>query len=141
MNPTASSMAKSSRSSSSSLSDDLQSGSPPRSPRNRRSSEEAEPPTLVKFPTSPSSASSHLTVTSSPSHLTQNGPPSRIPLLKQPVGARRSLNLDVKPSPSCSGSPLRTSASVVDVGSDVSSSNRKTQGKTAHQITSKELHF
>ncbi|XP_037541969.1 mitogen-activated protein kinase-binding protein 1-like [Nematolebias whitei] len=127
MNPTASSMAKSSRSSSSSLSDDLQSGSPPRSPRNRRSSEEAEPPNLVKFPTSSSSAFSHLIVTALPSHLTQNGPPSRIPLLKQPVSARRSLNLDVKPSPSCSGSPLRTSASVVDVGSDVSPSTRKTQ--------------
>ncbi|XP_013885738.1 mitogen-activated protein kinase-binding protein 1 [Austrofundulus limnaeus] len=132
MNPTASSMAKTNRSSSSSsssLGDDLQSGSPPRSPRSRRSSEEALSSTLARLPSSSSSsAAPPRTVTASPSHPTQNGPPSRIPLPRHPLGARRSLNLDVRPSPS----PLKASASAVDVGRVVSPPDVKAEARCRH---------
>uniref|UniRef100_A0A8C6LNX2 Mitogen-activated protein kinase binding protein 1 n=1 Tax=Nothobranchius furzeri TaxID=105023 RepID=A0A8C6LNX2_NOTFU len=81
MNPTASSMAKSSRSSS--LGDELQSASPPRShsfPENRSSSEEMEPPVLssspvLTFPSKgPSLVATHPTAAVSPTRLTQSAP-------------------------------------------------------------------
>lgn len=149
MNPTASSMAKSSRSSS--LGDDLQ--SPPSSPclaKSRRSSDEldVDPPLLssspvTTFPSSVSSASSllsnppsnspsptppHLTAPTSPNCSTQNAPPSRIPLPKQPLSPRRSLCLEVKPSSSWSGATSRASTPTADVGCDVSTSPVKIQG-------------
>ncbi|KAM6915111.1 mitogen-activated protein kinase-binding protein 1-like [Xenentodon cancila] len=151
MNPTASSMAKSSRSSS--LGDDLQ--SPPCSPslaKSRRSSEEldAEAPLLSSspvsaFPSSVSSTSSplssppsnspsptppHFTVPTSPNRLTQNTPPSRIPLPKQPLSPRRSLCLEVKPSSSWCGAPSRSSTPSVDVSRDVPPSPVKIQARS-----------
>ncbi|XP_039981468.1 mitogen-activated protein kinase-binding protein 1-like [Xiphias gladius] len=139
MNPTASSMAKSSRSSS--LGDGIQMGTPDSSPsfsKDRRSSGEmeVEPPLLTSSPVtafpssvstsssssilscslsnSPSPASPYLTATVSPTSFIQNIPPSRIPLPKQPLSPRRSLCLEVKPSSSWSGGLAR--GSTVDPG-------------------------
>ncbi|KAM8832217.1 mitogen-activated protein kinase-binding protein 1-like isoform 2-T2 [Spinachia spinachia] len=84
MNPTASSVAKSSRSTS--LADVVQSGSPPGSPvlpRDRRSSGEPE--------VEPSRTPPRPAAAVSPS---QNIPPSRIPLPKQQLSPRRSLCLE-----------------------------------------------
>ncbi|XP_041832683.1 mitogen-activated protein kinase-binding protein 1-like [Melanotaenia boesemani] len=143
MNPTASSMAKSSRSSS--LGDDLQSGSPPCSPsfrKCRRSSEEleVEPPLLSSSPvtTFQSSVSSLLSSSPSnnpsavPSHLTPTvysarALPSRIPLPKQPLSPRRSLCLEVKPSQSWCGVAARASSPTADPDHDVSPSLGKMQ--------------
>lgn len=111
MNPTASSMAKSSRSSS--VGEGTQ--TPPRSPcfhRSRRSfgEPETETPVLASSPLSsapslsscPQSAGSlSPTVPAAavpPSRLMQNAQPSRIPLPKQPLSPRRSLCLEVAPS-------------------------------------------
>nr|XP_015803625.2 mitogen-activated protein kinase-binding protein 1-like isoform X1 [Nothobranchius furzeri] len=138
MNPTASSMAKSSRSSS--LGDELQSASPPRShsfPENRSSSEEMEPPVLssspvLTFPSKgPSLVATHPTAAVSPTRLTQSAPASRIPLLKQPLSPRSSLCLEVKPGPGCSGVALRASASAADVGSDVGLDVSPSPGKAS----------
>ncbi|CAB1458681.1 unnamed protein product [Pleuronectes platessa] len=122
MNHTASSMAKSSRSSS--LSEGIQVGTPPGSPSflkgMRLSGEiEVELPLFTSSPIpafpsivnssssvlnplakSPSPASPHRTATVSPATFTHNIPPSRIPLPKQPLSPRRSLCLEVKPSTS-----------------------------------------
>lgn len=113
MNPTASSMAKSSRSSS--VGEATQ--TPPRSPcfhRSRRSfgEAEAEGPESASSPlspapslsSSPQPASSHSPVPSClaaavpPARPVQNVQPSRIPLPKQPLSPRRSLCLEVAPS-------------------------------------------
>lgn len=113
MNPTASSMAKSSRSSS--VGEGAQ--TPPRSPcfhRSRRSfgEPEAEGPVSASSPLSPApslsscpqSAGSHSPVSSrpagavTPGRPVQNVQPSRIPLPKQPLSPRRSLCLEVVPS-------------------------------------------
>ncbi|XP_070781678.1 mitogen-activated protein kinase-binding protein 1-like [Enoplosus armatus] len=142
MNPTASSMAKSSRSSS--VGECIQMGSPPCSPsfhRARRSCGEleVEPPLLASspvaaFPSTVSSTSSglscplsnstsptppHPTATVSPSPFTQNIPPSRIPLPKQPLSPCRSLCLDVAPSSGCPGGPPRASTPTIDPECDV----------------------
>ncbi|XP_029281921.1 LOW QUALITY PROTEIN: mitogen-activated protein kinase-binding protein 1-like [Cottoperca gobio] len=134
MNPTASSMAKSSRSTS--LGDVVQAGTPPCSPslpRGRRLCGElgVEPPLLTSSPATTfsynvSSASSLLTCPlpnspsptppprtdrDPPSPITQNLPPSRIPLPKQPLSPRRSLCLDVM--------PMRASALTADPGCDL----------------------
>nr|XP_043904300.1 mitogen-activated protein kinase-binding protein 1 isoform X2 [Solea senegalensis] len=127
MNPTASSMAKSSRSS---VGEGVQ--TPPSSPlfsKRRRSSGELEmetpllasspvtafpppvsasssssssvllSPSKSPSPSSPSSPSSpHRTATASPTPFTQNIPPSRIPLPRHPLSPRRSLCLEVKPN-------------------------------------------
>ncbi|XP_059212335.1 mitogen-activated protein kinase-binding protein 1-like [Centropristis striata] len=126
MNPTASSMAKSSRSTS--LGEVIPTGTPPSSPsfpRNRRSyaEPEFEPPVTTSSPVTafPSTVSlsllpcplpnsrsptpPHLTATVSPTPVTQNVPPSRIPLPKQPLSPRRSLCLEVLPSFSRSADP------------------------------------
>ncbi|XP_028295343.1 mitogen-activated protein kinase-binding protein 1-like isoform X2 [Gouania willdenowi] len=113
MNPTASSMAKSSRSSS--LVDGIYIRTPPRSPcisKGSKSSDEldAETPLLTPSPTphSPSSISSSSPLSSSslsnsppptPTTIsfTHNPPPSRIPLPKQPLSPRRSLGPEVRP--------------------------------------------
>uniref|UniRef100_G3PG79 Mitogen-activated protein kinase binding protein 1 n=1 Tax=Gasterosteus aculeatus TaxID=69293 RepID=G3PG79_GASAC len=96
MNPTASSMAKSSRSTS--LGDVIQPGSPPCSPlfhRGRRSSvePEVEPPSLSSRPalSSPPRTPPRPPAAVSPS---PNRPPSRIPLPKQQLSPRRSLCLE-----------------------------------------------
>lgn len=119
MNPTASSMAKSSRSSS--LGEGIHVGSPPRSPSftSRASSAEleVEPPLIPSSPVGPSScplarspsAAPHPTAAVSPIPFTQNAPPSRIPLPKQPLSARRSLCFEVKQNPSWSGGSARAS--------------------------------
>lgn len=122
MNHTASSLAKSSHSSS--MGEGLHTGSPPGSPsypKGRRSCGEleADPPLLTSSPVSlasflssgpltnsPSPVSSHPTATVSPSRFTQNVPPSRIPLPKQPLSPRRSLCLEVTSGsglPGCQG--------------------------------------
>ncbi|XP_071334910.1 mitogen-activated protein kinase-binding protein 1-like isoform X2 [Trachinotus anak] len=144
MNPTASSMAKGSRSSS--LGDGIQMGTPPRSPslpKGRRSSVEleVEPPLLTSSPitafpssvsssssvhpcplsNSPSPAPSHPTATVSPTPSTQSIPPSRIPLPKQPLSPRRSLCLEVNPSSSWSGGPARAT---IDPGCNVPGSKQ-----------------
>ncbi|KAI3364429.1 hypothetical protein L3Q82_011222 [Scortum barcoo] len=142
MNPTASSLAKSSRSSS--LGEGIQMGTPPCSPsllKGRRSCGEleVEPPLLTSTPVcaSPSTVSStssllscplsngcsptpsHPTATISPTTFTQNGPPSRIPLPKQLLSPCRSLCLEVKSSSSCSGASSRSSTPNTDPGCDV----------------------
>ncbi|XP_040920240.1 mitogen-activated protein kinase-binding protein 1-like [Toxotes jaculatrix] len=142
MNPTASSMAKSSRSSS--LAEGIQIGTPPCSPslsKGRRLSGEleVEPPLLTSSPVTvfpslvsssspvlsyplsniPSPAPPHPTATVSPTPFTQNIPPSRIPLPKQPLSPRRSLCLEVKPSSSWSGGLVRASTPTTDSGCDV----------------------
>ncbi|XP_038582055.1 mitogen-activated protein kinase-binding protein 1-like isoform X2 [Micropterus salmoides] len=137
MNPTTSSMAKSSRSSS--LVEGIQMGSPPCSPAFHKATRscgelDVEPPMLTSspvaaFPSTVSSTSSLLlcpisnssspTSTVSPSPYAQNIPPSRIPLPKQPLSPRRSLCLEVKPSLSCPGGPPRASSPATDPGCDV----------------------
>lgn len=113
MNPTASSMAKSSRSSS--VGEGTQ--TPPRSPcfhRSRKSfgESEAEGPMSASSPLSPApslsscpQSASSLSPTPSrpaaavpPGRPMQNVQPSRIPLPKQPLSPRRSLCLEVVPS-------------------------------------------
>ncbi|XP_054871641.1 mitogen-activated protein kinase-binding protein 1-like isoform X2 [Amphiprion ocellaris] len=142
MNPTASSMAKSSRSSS--LGDGLQVATPPSSPslpKSRRSSD--EPPLLTSsplsaFPSSVSPAASLLSSASSsptpPPHptakvspLAQSVPPSRIPMPKQPLSPRRSLCLEVKPS--WSGGAARASTPTVDPGCDAAPGIKQARGR------------
>lgn len=111
MNPTASSMAKSSRSSS--VGEGMQ--TPPCSPcfhRSRRSfgESETEVPVSASSPLSPGprlsscpqSAGSHSTMAPAaavpPRRPVQNVQPSRIPLPKQSLSPRRSLCLEVMPS-------------------------------------------
>ncbi|XP_068564393.1 mitogen-activated protein kinase-binding protein 1-like [Cebidichthys violaceus] len=139
MNPTASSMAKSSRSTS--LGDVVQLATPPCSPlfpRGRRSCGEleVEPPLLTlspvpavpsavsstssllpcPVPNSPSPTPPHPTAAVSSSPFPQNIPPSRIPLPRQPLSPRRSLCLEVMPSLSCpSRDPAGSSPPAVDV--------------------------
>lgn len=130
MNPTASSMAKSSRSSS--IGEDIQTETPPCSPsfsKSRRSCDDQEANTpllssspvssgtpLLSYPLSNSSSqtSSHPTAAVAPSRITQNIPPSRIPLPKQPLSPRRSLCLEVMP-----GGLARGSAPTTGPGCDV----------------------
>ncbi|KAK5606493.1 hypothetical protein CRENBAI_020100 [Crenichthys baileyi] len=140
MNPTASSKAKQSRSTS--PRDNFQSCSPPHSPRfpEGRSPLELEVESSL-LSSSPISSDSSiplgaLSKTSSLAHphhtaarLTQNTQPSRIPLPKQPLSPRRSLCLDVKPIPGCSASRLRASTSTMDVRCDISPSPDKTQAR------------
>ncbi|MEQ2196423.1 hypothetical protein XENOCAPTIV_026834, partial [Xenoophorus captivus] len=147
MNPTASSKAKRSRSTS--PRDNFQSCSPPHSPcfPEARSPLELEvessllsSSSVITF-TSPISSDSSISLgalskTSSLAHphhtaarLTQNTQPSRIPLPKQPLSPRRSLCLDVKPIPGCSASRLRASTSTMDVRCDISPSPDKTQAR------------
>lgn len=134
MNPTASSMAKSSRSSS--LGEGIQTGTPPCSPSFPKSKRlcrelEADPPLLISSPVSsasshssyplsnsPSPTSSHPTATVTSNCLTQNIPPTRIPLPRQPLSPRRSLCLEVMPSSSWSGGPARVSTPTTDPGCD-----------------------
>ncbi|XP_042245976.1 mitogen-activated protein kinase-binding protein 1-like isoform X1 [Thunnus maccoyii] len=156
MNPTASSMAKSSRSSS--LGEDIQMGIPPNSPsfpKGRRLSGELEvelplltsspvtafpssvssplSPLSCPLPNSPSPTVPHRTATVSPnSSLPQNIPPSRIPLPKQPLSPRRSLCLEVKPSSSlCGGATTRASNPNIGPGCDVASTavNKQALGR------------
>ncbi|XP_068198768.1 mitogen-activated protein kinase-binding protein 1-like isoform X2 [Antennarius striatus] len=95
MNPTTSSMAKSSRSSS--LGDSIHSGSPPCSPPSAKSTRprgdlEADPPlstSLVSASKSSSPISPHPPAT--PSRFGLNLPPSRIPLPKQPLSPSGDL--------------------------------------------------
>ncbi|XP_014899605.1 mitogen-activated protein kinase-binding protein 1-like isoform X2 [Poecilia latipinna] len=126
MNPTASSNAKRSRSTS--PRDGVQPcQSPPRSPgfpEDRRSPGEAEAEPSLCFPSSVLSESSMSSRSSPLGHqaagrLTQNAAASRIPLPKQPLSSRRSLCLDAEPTPGCSASRLRASASTMDVRCDV----------------------
>ncbi|CAK6962647.1 mitogen-activated protein kinase-binding protein 1-like [Scomber scombrus] len=156
MNPTASSMAKNSHSSS--VGEGLHIGTPPVSPsfpKSRRSSGELEvelplltSSTVTAFPSSvssplsplpcplpiisPSPSPFHPMATVSPtSHLTftQNIPPSRIPLPKQPLSPRRSLCLEVMPS--FCGSPVRASAPTIGSGCDVTwpTGNKQSLGR------------
>ncbi|XP_076612469.1 mitogen-activated protein kinase-binding protein 1-like isoform X2 [Chaetodon auriga] len=141
MNPTASSMAKSSRSSS--LGEGMQMRTPPCSPsfpKSRRSCGELEgdPPLLTSSPVAaaPSSVSSaslsscprsntpspippHPTATVSPTPSTQNIPPSRIPLPKQPLSPRRSLCLEAMQGSSWSEGLLRATTPTADPGCHV----------------------
>ncbi|XP_069572308.1 mitogen-activated protein kinase-binding protein 1-like [Brachyistius frenatus] len=146
MKPTASSKAKSSRSSS--LVDSIPMGTPPRSPyfsKSRRSSEELEleleleTPLLVSSPVttfpshasptssllscplsnSPSPNPPHLTTTVSPTPFAHNVLPSRIPLPKQPLSPRRSICLEGTLSSSWPGGASRASSPVIDAGCDV----------------------
>ncbi|XP_030260499.1 mitogen-activated protein kinase-binding protein 1-like [Sparus aurata] len=127
MNPTASSMAKSSRSSS--LGEGIQIRSPPGSPsfpKSRRSCGELEAPLLASSPVTAPPASPllsgphpHPTAAFSPTAFTQNVPPSRIPLPKQPLSPRRSLCLETSPSTSWSGGLARACSPTADPGCDV----------------------
>ncbi|XP_014858359.1 PREDICTED: mitogen-activated protein kinase-binding protein 1-like isoform X3 [Poecilia mexicana] len=126
MNPTASSNAKRSRSTS--PRDGVQPcQSPPRSPgfpEDRRSPGEAEAEPSLCFPSSVLCESSMSSRSSPLGHqaagqLTQNAAASRIPLPKQPLSSQRSLYLDAEPTPGCSASRLRASASTMDVRCDV----------------------
>ncbi|XP_034756679.1 mitogen-activated protein kinase-binding protein 1-like [Etheostoma cragini] len=135
MNPTASSMAKSSRSSS--LGEVVQTGTPPCSPtfpRETRSCGELEiqPPLLTpspvsspssllssSLPNSPSPASPHPMATVSPTSFTHNITPSRIPLPKQLLSPRRSFCLEGMSGLSGSGDPARVSNSTVDPGCNI----------------------
>ncbi|XP_038141966.1 mitogen-activated protein kinase-binding protein 1-like [Cyprinodon tularosa] len=139
MNPTASSKAKRSRSTS--PRDSLQSCSPC-FPEGRRSPWELEVESSrlssssgIHLPSSDSSESSlslrALSKSSSLAQhrqtgalLTQSTQPSRIPLPKQPLSPRRSLILDVKPIPG-----LRASVSTADICCAVSPSPDKTQAR------------
>ncbi|XP_073349163.1 mitogen-activated protein kinase-binding protein 1-like [Pagrus major] len=132
MNPTASSMAKSSRSSS--LGEGIQMRSPPSSPsfpKIRRSCGELEPPLLTSspvtaFPSAASLASSllsdpqpHPTAAVSPTTFNQNVPPSRIPLPKQPLSPRRSLCLEAATCTGWTGGLARACTPNTDPGCDV----------------------
>ncbi|XP_031166391.1 mitogen-activated protein kinase-binding protein 1-like isoform X2 [Sander lucioperca] len=142
MNPTASSMAKSSRSAS--LGEVIQMGTPLCSPTFLRDSRscgelEIEPALLTSspvaafpstvsstssllscpLPNSPSPAPPHPIATVSPTSFIQNIPPSRIPLPKQLLSPRRSCCLEGMSSLSCSGDPARVSNSTVDPGCDI----------------------
>ncbi|XP_028996696.1 mitogen-activated protein kinase-binding protein 1-like [Betta splendens] len=109
MNPTASSMAKSSRSSS--LGDGIHAGTPPGSPSapsRRVSSSELEIELASPASTSPPShgpptAPHPRAAAVSPVPFAASAPPSRIPLPKQPLSSRRSLCLEVRPSSSWCG--------------------------------------
>lgn len=125
MNPTASSMAKSSRSSS--LGEGIQgTGTPPCSPSFPKSKRlcgelEADPPqcpvsTASSHLSSPTS--SHPTAAVIPNCSAQNIPPTRIPLPRQPLSPRRSLCLEVMPSSGSSGGPVRASTPTTDPGCD-----------------------
>ncbi|XP_035990087.1 mitogen-activated protein kinase-binding protein 1 [Fundulus heteroclitus] len=135
MNPTASSEAKRSRSTS--PRESLQPCSPPRSPRfpeGRRSPGELEPESGCLSPPSVTESSASKSPSLAPSHhaaarLTQNAQLSRIPLPKQPLSPRSSLCLDGKAVPGCSASGLRASASTVDVRCDPSPSPDKTRAR------------
>nr|XP_019947162.1 PREDICTED: mitogen-activated protein kinase-binding protein 1 [Paralichthys olivaceus] len=152
MNPTASSMAKSSHSSS--LGEGIQVGTPPCSPsflKGRRLSGEmdVELPLLTSSPVSafpstvstsslsalmfplsksPSPASPHRTATVSPTTFTHNIPPSRIPLPKQPLSPRRSLCLEVKPNSSGFGGLTRASTPTADPQCDFPG-NKQARGR------------
>uniref|UniRef100_UPI0037E78C83 mitogen-activated protein kinase-binding protein 1-like n=1 Tax=Semicossyphus pulcher TaxID=241346 RepID=UPI0037E78C83 len=146
MNPTASSTAKNSRSSS--LGEGINIGTPPCSPsfsKSRRSFGEVEvqPPLLTSspvtsFPSAASSTSSlfscpqsnspipthpHPTATVSPAPFIQNLPLSRIPLPKQPLSPRRSLCLEGMSSSSWSGGSVRGSNPTINHGSDATPSS------------------
>ncbi|KAM7395686.1 hypothetical protein PAMA_007112 [Pampus argenteus] len=150
MNPTASSMAKSSRSSS------LGEGTPPNSPstpKGRTLSGELEveltlltsspvtafpssvyspsSPLPCPLPDSPSPTPPHPTVTVSPTSSLTFTPPSRIPLPKQPLSPRRSLCLEVKPSSSSCGGQTRASTPSTEPGCDVTSTpgNKQALGR------------
>lgn len=124
MNPTASSMAKRSRSSS--MGEGLPVGSPPRSPcfleRTSYLELDTGSPLLASSPVTslPSSLSKcpsptlhlHTTALVNP----QTVPPSRIPLPRQPLSPRRSLVLEVKPSSSRAFTPIADSASDASLG-------------------------
>ncbi|KAK2856450.1 hypothetical protein Q5P01_005185 [Channa striata] len=147
MNPTASSMAKSSRSSS--LGEGIQGSSPPHSPsfsNSRVSSGEPKADshlltslTRTAFSSSTSSLSlgpesntpsfiPHHTAPVSSISFAQNIPPSRIPLPKQPLSPRRSLCLEVKQS-SCSSEGLaKTSTPAVEPGYGIAG-NRQALGR------------
>lgn len=141
MNPTASSMAKSSRSSS--LGEGIQIRSPPGSPsfpKSRRSCGELEAPLLASSPVTAPPASPllsgphpHPTAAFSPTAFTQNVPPSRIPLPKQPLSPRRSLCLETSPSTSWSGGLARACFPTADPGCDVTPAPGS-QGETAGRI-------
>lgn len=135
MNPTASSMAKSSRSSS--LGDGIHTGTPPGSPSGRRiSSSELEveltSPTVASASSfsscapsnSPCAATHHCGVSVTPVGFTQNVPPSRIPLPKQPLSSRRSLCLEVKPSSSWCGAWSGSATPTADPGCGASGSRQ-----------------
>ncbi|XP_068610167.1 mitogen-activated protein kinase-binding protein 1-like [Brachionichthys hirsutus] len=132
MNPTASSMAKSSRSSS--LGEGIQTGSPPCSPslaKSMRSCGELEADSLLAtssvshspcpLPSSSSPPSPHAAAT--PSRFGQNILPSRIPLPRQPLSPRRSL--ESVPSSSGSRGLGRAAASAVEIQSDAISRQGK----------------
>ncbi|KAF3702668.1 Mitogen-activated protein kinase-binding protein 1 [Channa argus] len=140
MNPTASSMAKSSRSFS--LGESIHGSSPPHSPsfqNSRISSGElkADPHLLTSSTSSlllgpqsnsPSSIPNR-TAPVSPILLTQNIPPSRIPLPKQPLSPRRSLCLEVKQSSCLSEGSAKTSMPTVEPGCGIAGN------KQDHSIT------
>ncbi|XP_029902723.1 mitogen-activated protein kinase-binding protein 1-like isoform X2 [Myripristis murdjan] len=138
MNPTTSSMAKCSRSSS--LGEGMQLATPPSSPsfpKSSRSSgsQEVEPPLLASSPISafPAPLSSSSSPSPSPTPLPPtatvspsagfplNAPPSRIPLPKQPLGPRRSLGHDVKLNLDWCGGQARASTPTGDPGCDAAS--------------------
>ncbi|TWW69079.1 mitogen-activated protein kinase-binding protein 1-like [Takifugu flavidus] len=113
MNHTASSLAKSSRSTS--VGEGLQTRTPHDSPsthKKRQSCEELETHSALlssslsspsSLSTSPSPTSSYPTPAASTSGFNPNPPPSRIPLLKQPVSPSRSLCLEGRPRSSLAG--------------------------------------
>ncbi|KAK2890339.1 hypothetical protein Q8A73_018639 [Channa argus] len=139
MNPTASSMAKSSRSFS--LGESIHGSSPPHSPsfqNSRISSGElkADPHLLTSSTSSlllgpqsnsPSSIPNR-TAPVSPILLTQNIPPSRIPLPKQPLSPRRSLCLEVKQSSCLSEGSAKTSMPTVEPGCGIAG-NKQALGR------------
>ncbi|XP_034555870.1 mitogen-activated protein kinase-binding protein 1-like isoform X2 [Notolabrus celidotus] len=141
MSPTASSTAKSSRSSS--LGEGINISSPPCSPsfaKGRRSCGEVDTQAplltsspITAFPSTASSTSSlfscpqsnspspthpHPMAAVSPTPFIQNLPLSRIPLPKQPLSPRRSLCLDVIPSSSCFGGSAKGSNPAINSGCD-----------------------
>lgn len=113
MNHTASSLAKSSRSTS--VGEGLQTRTPHDSPsthKKRKSCEELEAHSALlssslsspsSLSTSPSPTSSYTALAASPSGFNPNPPPSRIPLLKQPLSPSRSLCLEGRPRSSLAG--------------------------------------
>ncbi|XP_041661551.1 mitogen-activated protein kinase-binding protein 1-like [Cheilinus undulatus] len=152
MNPTASSTAKSSRSSS--LGEGLNISTPPCSPsfiKGRRScgENEVQSPLLTSSPATsfPSTASSTLSLSScsqsnspsptrphptaavSPTNFTQNLPQSRIPLPKQPLSPRRSLCLDVMSGSSWSGGSVRGANPTLNSGCDSATTGQRALGR------------